>query len=267
MSDYGTVDEFAGVMRAAVARVAPGAPLVDLTHDVPAFDVRAGALTLLRAAPHLGPGVVLAVVDPGVGTTRRGVALATSAAAGPTALVGPDNGLLVWAAEALGGVQAAVALRRGPGASATFDGRDVFGPAAAALWNGSPLESVGDPIDPADLTRLRPPHVECSAGRLSAEVLWIDRFGNIQLAATPEDVAGAGLLDRHTLELVLDGGRMVGVRVVSAFGELAGTNDPGVLVDANGHLAVVCERQPAATVLGVQSGETVTLRLPAGGRP
>lgn len=254
-------------MRAALARAAPGAPLVDLTHDVPAFDVRAGALTLRRAVPHLGPGVVLAVVDPGVGTIRRGVALATRAAEGPTALVGPDNGLLVWAAEALGGVQAAVSLRRSAGASATFDGRDVFAPAAASLWSGSPLESVGDPVDPADLTRLPPPHVEYGAGRVSAEVLWIDRFGNVQLAATAGHGADAGLLDGDILELVLDGGRVVGVRVVGAFGELAGSSDPGVLVDANGHLAVVCDRQPAATVLGVQSGETVTLRLPAGGRP
>lgn len=256
------------MLRAVVARLAPGAPLVDLTHDVPPFDVRAGALALERVAPHVGPGVVLAVVDPGVGTTRRGIALATETVAGPSALVGPDNGLLVWAAEALGGVKASVTLRRPPGASATFDGRDVFAPAAAALWSRAPLESVGDPLDPADLVRLPAPRVERGAHELAAEVLWVDRFGNVQLAATAEDGRATGLLDRSSLELSLgSSGVVVTVRVVGAFGELSGREDAGVLVDANGHLAVVCDRRPAATVLGVQSGETVTLRLPAGERP
>src|SRR5215472_12360768 len=104
LTDYGTADELVGVVRAVLARSAPGATLVDLTHEVPPFDVRAGALALSRAATHLGPGVVLAVVDPGVGTDRRGVALRVRGADGPWALVGPDNGLLMWAAAALGGV-------------------------------------------------------------------------------------------------------------------------------------------------------------------
>src|SRR5579864_8280675 len=108
LTDYGGADEFAGVMRAVVARHAPGAPLVDLSHDLPPFDVRAGALALERAAPFLGPGVVVGVVDPGVGSPRRGVAATPAGANGPGYFVGPDNGLLVWALEALGGVAAAV---------------------------------------------------------------------------------------------------------------------------------------------------------------
>ncbi len=266
LSDYGATDEFAGIVRAVVARLAPGAPMIDLTHEVPPFDVRAGALALERAAPHLGPGVVLAVVDPGVGSERRGVALSTRSARGPRALVGPDNGLLVWAAELLGGPDGAVVLARPAGAPSTFDGRDVFAPAAAALWRGEPLSALGEPFPVSELVHLAAPRVERNPGRLEAEVLWVDRFGNVQLAATPADGRASGLLHGGAIELEA-AGRVHGARLVGAFEELAGSDLPGVLVDANGRLAVVCDRRPATTVLGVQTGETVTLRLPGGGYP
>ncbi|HXW35820.1 MAG TPA: SAM-dependent chlorinase/fluorinase, partial [Acidimicrobiales bacterium] len=146
MSDYGLSAEFAGVVRAVLARDAPGVPTVDLTHAIPPFDVRAGALTLARCAPHLGPGIVLAVVDPGVGTARRAIALESADDRGPRHLLGPDNGLLVWAAELLGGIRRAVELEASPMTpkSSTFDGRDVFGPAAASLSRGTGIASLGD---------------------------------------------------------------------------------------------------------------------------
>lgn len=269
LSDYGTADEFAGLLRAVVARLAPGAPVVDLTHDVPAFDVRAGALALARAVPHLGPGVVLAVVDPGVGTARRGIACTVrrrddSDSAGPSGFVGPDNGLLVWAAEAMGEIDEVAALAKPTGASSTFDGRDVFAPAAAALWRGERPASLGRPLAPDALVRLPAPLLVCAPGRIEAEVLWVDRFGNAQLAATADDGRSSGLLDASAVELDVRGATRL--RVVSAFGELA-PGESGILVDANGHLAIVCNERAAATVLGVQAGETVTLRLPGGGVP
>ena len=262
LTDYGTADELVGVVRAVLARSAPGATFVDLTHEVPPFDVRAGALALARAATHLGPGVVLAVVDPGVGTDRRGVALRVRAADGPRVLVGPDNGLLMWAAAALGGVAEAVALPPRGGSARTFDGRDVFAPAAAALWRGEQLSALGSRIDLPSLTELDEPRVTRGTGQLDAEVVWVDRFGNVQLAATAADGAAAGLLGGGPLELVL-GDRRFDVPVVRAFAELREPGVPGVLVDANGHLAVVCHRDRAATVLGVSPGEMVVLR--AGG--
>jgi S-adenosylmethionine hydrolase len=143
LTDYGHADEFAGVVRAVIARDAPGAPVVDLTHEIPAFDVRAGALALVRCVNHLGPGVVVAVVDPGVGTERRALGIEVGWAGadpgGPSHLLGPDNGLLPWAADALGGARRAVSLPT----HGTFDGRDVFAPVAARLWRGEPLESQG----------------------------------------------------------------------------------------------------------------------------
>jgi S-adenosyl-L-methionine hydrolase (adenosine-forming) len=266
LTDYGLADEFAGVVRAAVLRRAPAAPIVDLTHGVPPFDVRAGALTLVRAVPHLGPGVVVAVVDPGVGTARRAIAISVRPSAttdGPHHFVGPDNGLLPWAVDAVGGIDRVVALaRRLPEeAGATFDGRDVFAPAAARLWQGTALSELGEDIDPGDLGRLDPARSSTSPGALEAEVDWVDRFGNVQLAAGPEDASRAGLGD----ELEVVAGTAHQARRVSAFTAL-GPHTLGLLVDANGRLALVCDRESAATVLRVQAGDVVTVRRTAPGR-
>ncbi|MDA8267792.1 MAG: SAM-dependent chlorinase/fluorinase [Actinomycetota bacterium] len=268
MSDYGVVDEFAGVLRASVARAAPGAPLVDLTHGVPPFDVVAGARALVRCIDHLGPGVVLAVVDPGVGTDRRAVALRvapgaaarTEVPAGPWALVGPDNGLLVAAAERLGGIREAVALPPvSPAAGAersTFDGRDVFAPAAGRLWSGASLDSLGEEVDPGDLVRLPEAVLAVGPGSVQAEVLWVDRFGNVQLAAHLTHARQAGLGSDLVVEA---SARRFAGRLVASFAD-AGPGQLGVLVDANGHLAVVADRASAATVLGVSTGDVVVVR-------
>ncbi len=276
LTDYGLADEFAGVVRASVLRHAPGVPIIDLTHGVTPFDVRAGALALVRAVPHLGPGVVMAVVDPGVGTSRRAIAVSVSDATardGPHHFVGPDNGLLPWAVEVLGGAEHAVEISPSavaplsPSASlplstgATFDGRDVFAPATARLWQGAPLAELGDPLDPSDLVRLTPPRISVSPGMVEVEVLWVDRFGNVQLAARPGDATAASLGP----ELEVFGATTHRAHVVSAFAKLA-PGALGLIVDANGHLSLVCDRQSAATVLRVQPGDLVILRAVVSGR-
>ena len=162
LSDYGTADEFVGVVHAVLHRRAPGVAVIDLSHQIPPFDVAAGSALLVRAGPHLGAGVVLAVVDPGVGTDRRAVALEL-ASGPPRWMVGPDNGLLVPLATSSGGVRTAVALdpaRLGPAAPpGTFDGRDVFAPAAAHLVTGGAAGRSGP-------RSIRPPWWSCpSAGR------------------------------------------------------------------------------------------------------
>ncbi len=262
LTDYGLVDEFAGVVRASVARHAPGAPIIDLTHDVAPFDIRAGALALVRAVPHLGPGVVLGVVDPGVGTARRAIALTTPGRddEGPRHLVGPDNGLLIWAAQVLGGIRRAIAIRRPPSSSApdhgpTFDGRDVFAPAAARLWQGVPATALGEDVDPAGLVCLAAPRLAVEPGLVETEVQWVDRFGNVQLAAGPDDVVAAAL----GTELEVVGASTHRARRVEAFAEI-GPGGLGLIVDANGRLALVCDRRSAATVLGMRAGDAVTLR-------
>ena len=284
LSDFGTEDEFAGVVHAVIAAHAPGTTVIDLTHHVPPFDVRAGSHTLVRAVPHLGPGVVLAVVDPGVGTARRGIALEVALATGASlAFVGPDNGLLVAAAEAAAEapVTRVVELARPPAPpdrGSTFDGRDLFAPAAAALCSGAALEELGEQIDPMSLVRLIGGVVE--AGRLHdgraclrIEVTWVDHFGNLQLAATVADARVAGIPTTGHVELAarLESGREdpdglphslvpdgMQLRCVDAFGELE-QGEFGLLVDANGHLAVVAGEASAARWLNVAAGELLIL--------
>ncbi len=284
LSDFGTEDEFAGVVHAVIAARAPGTTVIDLTHHVPPFDVRAGSHTLVRAVPHLGPGVVLAVVDPGVGTARRGIGLEVALPAGASlAFVGPDNGLLVAAAEAAAEapVTRVVELTRPPAPpdrGSTFDGRDLFAPAAAALCAGVALEELGEPIDPTSLVRLIGGVVEegrLHDGRacLRIEVTWVDHFGNLQLAATVADARVAGIPLRGHVELAarLESGREdpdglprslvpdgMQLRCVDAFGELE-HGEFGLLVDANGHLAVVAGEASAARWLNVAAGELLVL--------
>ncbi len=297
LSDFGTQDEFAGVVHAVIAALAPGATVIDLTHEIPPFDVRAGSHTLVRAVPYLGRGVVLAVVDPGVGTSRRAIALEVARPDAPLSFVGPDNGLLVAAAEAAGGgvpMARAVQLREPAYApeqgeqgeqpeqatpGRTFDGRDVFAPAAAALCVGAALDSLGEPVDPASLVRLIDGVVDTGRlddGRacLRAEVTWVDRYGNLQLAATESDAQAVGLSSSGPVELVSlapgpdlpDALALAAAMVpdgmhlhrVDAFSDLA-PGELGLLVDANGHLAVVAREASAATWLNVAAGELVVL--------
>jgi S-adenosyl-L-methionine hydrolase (adenosine-forming) len=284
LSDFGTEDEFAGVVHAVIAARAPGTTVIDLTHHIPPFDVRAGSHTLVRAVPHLGSGVVLAVVDPGVGTARRGIGLEVPLhSGGSLSFVGPDNGLLVAAAEAAGEapVTRVVELARppvSPDRGATFDGRDLFAPAAAALCTGAALETLGEPVDRLSLVRLVGGVVEegrLQDGRvcLRTEVTWVDRYGNLQLAATVADARVAGFPMTGPVELAarVDSGRAdldglphslvpdgVQLRCVDAFGDLQ-PGEFGLLVDANGHLAVVAGESSAARWLNVTSGELLVL--------
>jgi len=286
LTDYGRSDELVGVVHAVLLRLAPGAPVVDLTHDIPPFSVASGARALARAAPHLGPGVVLGVVDPGVGSTRRPVALEVAAAAGPRFWVGPDNGLLLAGAAVMGGPIAAVELDRadavaGEGGPVTFDGRDLFAPAAAALWAGAALRDLGAAIDPGTLADLPEPRCDVTpigGGRVAAvaEILWVDRFGNVQLALSGRQVPvgsaevrlEAGSEGRSTPRQVPPPGRGLQAprpaRRVRTFADL----DPGelgVLEDANGHLAVVLREAAAnrALELGVGDVLRITWCVPA----
>ena len=195
LSDYGTRDEFVGVVKSVIRSIAPDVAVVDLTHEIQPYDVRGGSLTLGRAAQYLCPGVVLAVVDPGVGTERRAVAVEVGG--GQSYLVGPDNGLLAPAVAMSGGATAAVELTNPdyqlPAPGPTFAGRDVFAPAAAHLCAGVPLVDARPGHRPArPAPRAHADHREEDGGLLVAEVLWVDHFGNCQLNVDPDEVAALG---------------------------------------------------------------------------
>ncbi len=260
LSDYGLADGFVGALHCALRAHLPTVPIIDITHEVSPCDVRAGSLALLRAAPYLPPGVVLAVVDPGVGTDRRGVALQVAGA--ELSMVGPDNGLLLPAADALGGPQRVVELQdRGywrPAPGPTFAGRDIFAPAAAHLAAGGDLLGLGAPLDPGQLVRLAPPR--CTRGpdgSCQAEVTWVDRFGNVQLAAGPAELPSEAVVLVRALG---PGGpaRERKARVVEAFAQLH-EGELGILVDSYGQLALVFNQASAAAELGAQEGTVVDL--------
>ena len=195
LSDYGLDDDFVGVCHGVIARIAPDARVIDVTHGIARHDVRSGAIVLRRALAYLPPGVHLAVVDPGVGSARRAVAL--RCAGEGRLLVGPDNGLLTLAAREFGGVADAVDLAGSPFAldavSTSFHGRDLFAPVAARLAAGATLAGVGTPLDPAGLVALRLPRAQVDEQGLLAHVLLADGYGNVMLDADRGDVEAAGL--------------------------------------------------------------------------
>jgi S-adenosyl-L-methionine hydrolase (adenosine-forming) len=188
VSDYGLCDDFVGVCHGVIASICPAARVIDVTHGVARHDVRAGAVILREALPYLPAGVVLAVVDPGVGGLRRAVALRT---AREHLLVGPDNGLLWPAAQEAGGIVEAVDIGRSrfrlEPTSATFHGRDIFAPVAARLAGGVDFADAGEPLDPERLVELELPTPSFADGALVAHALYIDRFGNVQLDARAEE--------------------------------------------------------------------------------
>jgi S-adenosylmethionine hydrolase len=246
-TDYGLSDGFVAACHGAIARIAPAVRVIDVTHQVPPADVFRGAAVLAQTVPHLPPSVHVAVVDPGVGTARRGVAI--EAARG--LLVGPDNGLLPAAAVALGGIRRAVVLDNvewfADTISPTFHGRDVFAPVAAHLAAGGDLAAAGADLDPATLVRLPEPVVMVGDGWLEAEVATVDRFGNVQLAAPGETLDRLG-------ELLRVGG--VSARRVVTFGDAA----PGgmvVYVDSADRVAIAINGGRAVVALGVAPGDTV----------
>jgi S-adenosylmethionine hydrolase len=246
-------DEFVGVVHRVIAGIAPGVPVADISHHVPPHDVRFGALTLWRTAPWLAPGVVLAVVDPGVGTKRRAVAIAVSPA--DVVLVGPDNGLLLPAALRLGPITAAVELEQTQtGRGATFAGRDLFAPAAARLAVGADLHELGAAIDPQTLRGEPVPVPERRPdGSLRAEVLWIDRFGNVQLNLNPRDAGPLGPVldvrtDAHTRP----------ARLVEAYADLQ-VDELGLVHDSYDLLSISLYAASAAALTGVRPGDPVWL--------
>lgn len=251
LSDYGLSDDFVGVCHAVIAQTSPGARVIDLTHGVPRGDVRAGALILRSTLPYLPAGVVLAVVDPGVGGERRAVALR---ARDGRAFVGPDNGLLSLAAAASGGVVAAVDIGRSgvvlEPVSATFHGRDIFAPVAAGLATGAALGDVGEAIDPAGLVVIELPRPEVSDGALVAHAIYVDGFGNVQLDAGGDEARRSGLSPGRRVELELVGGRVAGAWYGRTFADV-GAGELIMYEDSYARLAVAVNRGSAAARLGL----------------
>jgi S-adenosyl-L-methionine hydrolase (adenosine-forming) len=259
LSDYGIADEFVGVVKGVIRQLAPEALVIDITHSVPAYDVRSGSLTLSRAVQYLPDGVVLGIVDPGVGTARRAIAVEVSNDGCHLLFVGPDNGLFAPAVSMAGGATRAYELTNtdlhlaAPGA--TFAGRDIFAPVAARLAAGMPIEEVGTPLDPNLLLPGVLPLSRNEEAALHAEVLWVDHYGNAQLNVDPDEVRAFG----DIVSLSIGSARLRrSARVVRAYGDLK-PGEVGLVVDSYGLLAVSLDRANAAGELGLADGTSVVI--------
>jgi S-adenosylmethionine hydrolase len=248
------------VVHSVIRSINPEVGVVDICHEVPPHDVRAASLTLVRAVQYLAPGVVLGVVDPGVGTERRAVAV--EVADGEAVFVGPDNGLLAPAVSMVGGAGRAVELTAEayqlPAPGPTFAGRDIFAPAAAYLSQGVDLAELGPAVDSLSLRPGLVPLPRVEGDALETEVLWVDRFGNVQLNVGPDEVEDMG--DRVAVRWA-EQVRMA--NRVEAF-EGIGAGQLGFIVDSYGLMALALDRSSAGDELGLRAGDQVTLKAPEG---
>jgi S-adenosyl-L-methionine hydrolase (adenosine-forming) len=256
LSDYGLKDEFVGVCKSVIRTIAPEVKIIDLTHEIAPFDIRAGSLTLVRSANYLAPGVVLAMVDPEAGTSRR--AIAVELGEGESVLIGPDNGLLAPVTALAGGATRIVQLANADywlGApSPSFEGRDMFSPVAAHICNGVDLGEFGPELDAATLVPALVPFSGEKDGILHADAVWIDRYGNVQLNVSPSQIEDFG-----DDIVVTHGSHSQVAERVRTFAEVDGMQ-LGMIVDSSGLISLVVNQGSAASRFGIALGDAVTLR-------
>lgn len=209
VSDYGLEDEFVGVCHGVMLRIAPHIRVIDIHHNILRQDIRHGAVVLEQSMNYMPDSVHLAVVDPSVGSTRKALAIETGWG---EIFVGPDNGLLIPAAEASGGMKRAIDITDErfmlTPVSHTFQGRDVFAPAAAHIAAGVDPSELGPSLPLEDLVRIEIPEAWIHDDHLHAEVLQVDRFGNLQLNFGTDRLAAVGLENGVRIEVRLEGQRL-----------------------------------------------------------
>jgi S-adenosylmethionine hydrolase len=260
LSDFGLRDDFVGTCHGVIARIAPAASIIDITHGIEPQAVLQGALVLANTIPYMPEGVHLAVVDPGVGSERRALAVRDGSG---RVYVGPDNGLLVPSAEKLGGVAAAWELTDPrymlDRISRTFHGRDVFSPVAAHVAIGVDPAELGPEVDPATLVRLELPEPEIGSSRINATVLYVDRYGNVQLNLSRADIEQAGIVPGRRIELDLGVDRYYAT-AARAFAD-ARPGDIILYEDAYENIAVAITGGNAAEMFAIRAGQRLTIHV------
>jgi S-adenosyl-L-methionine hydrolase (adenosine-forming) len=260
LTDFGLQDDFVGTCHGVMKRIAPEVEIIDITHGISPQAVLQGALTLANTLPFMPEGVHLAVVDPGVGGARRPLALRD---ANGRIYVGPDNGLLIPAAEKLGGIAEAHELANPDYAlesvSRTFHGRDLFAPAAAHLALGVPLGELGPPVDPDALARLDIPQPDVGTTRIHSTVLSIDRFGNIGLNLDRTHLEEAGVVPGTRVELQTGSERYYAV-AARTFAD-ARPGDIILYEDAYRNISIAINGGNAAEMFGIREGQDIRIHL------
>jgi len=259
LTDFGLQDDFVGVCHGVIQRIAPGTQVIDVTHGIRPQAVLEGALTLANAIPYMPVGVHLAVVDPEVGGDRRPVALRSGDG---RLYVGPDNGLLIPAAERLGGIEAAHELTNRDlwleRVSRTFHARDIFSPVAAHLAAGTALEEVGPVVDPSTLVRIRVPVPKIGPRLVVARCIAVDRFGNVQLNVRAEHLEEAGIEAGMRVEVELTSERYYAV-AAATFADV-GVGEIVLYEDAYANVSIAISRGSAADTFTIAPGDPVVLR-------
>lgn len=255
LSDYGLEDEFVGVCHGVMLRIAPSIHVVDVHHNILRQDIRHGAIVLQQSVRYLPDSVHLAVVDPSVGSGRRAVVVES---AWGEVFVGPDNGLVIPAAKEAGGIKSAFEITDKrfmlTPVSRTFQGRDVFAPAAAHVANGVDPSEMGPEIAPGDLVQLEIPDAWVHDDHLHAEVLQVDRFGNLQLNVGSQLLDELGLVGNGHLEVRMEGHRLT-VPLGTTFADVV----PGKFIlieDSYRHLSLAINKGDAAAQLRARAGST-----------
>jgi S-adenosyl-L-methionine hydrolase (adenosine-forming) len=260
LSDFGLEDDFVGTCHGVIKRIAPETDVIDITHGIEPQSILQGALVLANTLSYMPEGVHLAVVDPEVGTPRRALVLRTGDG---RLLVGPDNGLLLPAAERVGGIEAAHEITNRRYAlqsiSATFHARDVFAPAAAHLTLGLDPAELGADVRPEGLVRLEIPEPEIGERRIRATCLYVDRFGNIQLNLNAGQIESLGIVPGQRVEIELAVDRFYAL-AARTFAE-ASAGEIILYEDAYRNIALAISRGNAAETFGVRAGSEIRLRL------
>jgi S-adenosylmethionine hydrolase len=257
-TDFGLSDSSVGQCKGVIASISPRAIVVDISHSVPHFDIMSGSWMLRSAVRHFPQCVHVAVIDPGVGTKRRPIAI--SARRGDV-LIGPDNGLLIAAAEVLGGVESAVELsvqefRHHP-VSNTFHARDIFCPAAAHVSHGVTMHLLGPTLELSSLVRLPERESTIVDGAIQTTVIGINEFGSLALAAPGELMVALGTAERASINV---GDKVLEVHIARTFGDVA-VGESMLFVDSYGRLCIALNQGDLAATLGLARTDRPDVRI------
>lgn len=258
-SDFGISDGSVGVVKGVINRIDPDLKINDISHNIPPQNIKYGSLLLMRAIQYIPPGVLLAVVDPGVGTERKPVAIQTEWGI----MVGPDNGLLNLACATVGGAQKAHLLENQdwiiPSEGNTFHARDIFSPFAAGLASGQlSIEECGEEVDLMNLQQYLIPLTEKKENEVKGEVMWIDHYGNCQTNISPEELSDLDKNIGDVISLNINN-QEIKTTWVSNYQE-EGVNQLGIVTDSWGMISIFSRNKNAGEILDIQDGEKVTIK-------